>query len=113
MPRTYVDAKTNGFAAAETFRRESSGLIVNCLIPGFIVYGVAKVLELLNPKEWLGYLCNFYRKVVESKPQSMDTESSDTKDVNYYTMMLDVLSGLERTSVLDNTCNNKTKNKNK
>lgn len=51
LPRTYVDAKTNGFAAAETFRRESSGLIVNCLIPGFIVYGVAKVLELLNPKD--------------------------------------------------------------
>ena len=51
LPRTYVDAKTNGFAAAETFRRESSGLIVNCLIPGFIVYGVAKALEFLNPKD--------------------------------------------------------------
>lgn len=50
LPRTWVDAKTNGFAAAETFRRESSGLIVNCLIPGFIVLGVAKILELLNPK---------------------------------------------------------------
>lgn len=50
LPRTWVDAKTNGFAAAETFRRESSGLIVNCLIPGFIVYGVAKALELINPK---------------------------------------------------------------
>lgn len=47
-PRTYVDAKTNGFAAAETCRRESSGLIVNCLIPGFIVLGVAKLLELFN-----------------------------------------------------------------
>ena len=44
-PRTIVDAKTNGFAAAETCRRESSGLIVNCLIPGFIVLGVAKLLE--------------------------------------------------------------------
>ena len=51
LPRTYVEAKTNGFAAAETFRRESSGLIVNCLIPGFIVYGVAKALEFLNPKD--------------------------------------------------------------
>ncbi len=51
LPRTWVDAKTNGFAAAETFRRESSGLIVNCLIPGFIVYGVAKLLELVNPKD--------------------------------------------------------------
>ncbi len=48
LPRTYVDAKTNGFAAAETFRRESSGLIVNCLIPGFIVLGVAKAMEFLN-----------------------------------------------------------------
>ena len=28
VPRTVVDARTNGFAAAETFRRESSGLIV-------------------------------------------------------------------------------------
>lgn len=48
LPRTYVDAKTNGFAAAETFRRESSGLIVNCLIPGFVVLGVAKLMEQFN-----------------------------------------------------------------
>lgn len=48
LPRTYVDAKTNGFAAAETFRRESSGLVVNCLIPGFVVLGVAKALEMLG-----------------------------------------------------------------
>lgn len=68
---------------------------------------------MLSPKEWLGYLCNFYLRVAESKPQSMDTESSDTKDVNYYTIMLDVLSGLERTSVLDHTCNNKNENNNK
>ena len=68
---------------------------------------------MLSPKEWLGYLCNFYRRVAESKPQSMDTESSDTKDVNYYTIMLDVLSGLERTSVFDHTFNNKNENNNK
>ncbi|HIU93350.1 MAG TPA: hypothetical protein IAD26_09500 [Candidatus Limenecus avicola] len=48
VPRTVVDAKTNGFAAAETFRRESSGLIVNCLIPGFIVLGIAKLMEAFN-----------------------------------------------------------------
>ena len=51
VPRTVVDAKTNGFAAAETFRRESSGLVVNCLIPGFIVLGVAKILELFNKSD--------------------------------------------------------------
>lgn len=50
-PRTIVDAKTNGFAAAETFRRESSGLIVNCLIPGFFVLGAAKLMEAFGSKE--------------------------------------------------------------
>ncbi len=44
-PRTALDARTNGFAAFETFRRESSGLLVNCLLPSFIVLGVAKSLE--------------------------------------------------------------------
>lgn len=48
LPRTVVDAKTNGFAAAETFRRESSGLVVNCLIPGFFVLGAAKAFESFN-----------------------------------------------------------------
>ena len=50
LPRTWVDAKTNGFAAAETFRRESSGLVVNCLIPGGFVWMAAKGLELLRPE---------------------------------------------------------------
>ena len=44
-PRTVVDATRNGFAATETFLRESAGLIINCLIPSFVVYGVAKFLE--------------------------------------------------------------------
>ncbi len=48
-PRTYEDAKTNGFAAAETFRRESSGLIVNCLIPGLAVWGIAGGLQKVVP----------------------------------------------------------------
>ena len=43
-PRTVVDLNQAGIpAAAETFRRESSGLIVNCLIPGAFVYGAAKL----------------------------------------------------------------------
>ncbi len=44
IPRTLVDLKTGLAAALETMRREFSGLIVNCLIPGFIVQGVSKVL---------------------------------------------------------------------
>ncbi len=35
----------NLFGGFEAFRRESSGLIINCLIPSFIVMGVAKLLN--------------------------------------------------------------------
>ena len=44
IPRTVVDLKTGLAASLETARREFSGLIVNCLIPSFIVMGVAKLL---------------------------------------------------------------------
>lgn len=44
-PRTYIESETNAHAGFEAFRRESSGLIVNCLIPSFAVLGVAKALE--------------------------------------------------------------------
>ena len=37
--------KLNLFGGFEAFRRESSGLIINCLIPSFIVIGVAKLLN--------------------------------------------------------------------
>lgn len=45
IPRTAVDAKTGPAAAAETFRRESSGLVVNCLTPSLFVLGMAKLLN--------------------------------------------------------------------
>ena len=52
IPRTLVDLKTSLAAALETMRREFSGLIVNCLMPGFIVKGIAKVLP--KPKNLKG-----------------------------------------------------------
>lgn len=42
-PRTAIESATNLFAGFEALRRESSGLIVNCLIPGFIVKGFSHV----------------------------------------------------------------------
>lgn len=46
VPRTIVETKeSNGHAGFEAFRRESSGLIVNCLIPSFIVMAIAKLLH--------------------------------------------------------------------
>ncbi len=46
IPRSIIETKeSNGHAGFEAFRRESSGLVVNCLIPSFIVMGVAQLLK--------------------------------------------------------------------
>ena len=45
LPRTLVESMTNPFAGFEAFRRESSGLIVNCLIPSVITLGIAKCIN--------------------------------------------------------------------
>ena len=42
LPRTIVESITNWFAGFEAFRRESSGLVVNCLIPRLSTLGIAK-----------------------------------------------------------------------
>lgn len=44
-PRTIVEGQTNPYAGFEAFRRESSGLIINCMIPGIIVLGIAKGIQ--------------------------------------------------------------------
>ena len=51
LPRTFVESLTNWFAGFEALRRESSGLIVNCLIPSYITMGAAFGLnKLIMPK---------------------------------------------------------------
>lgn len=45
LPRTFIESLTNWFAGFEAFRRESSGLIVNCMIPSFISLGFAAILN--------------------------------------------------------------------
>jgi len=51
LPRTFVESLTNWFAGFEAFRRESSGLIVNCLIPGAVAWMGAKCFNnLIMPK---------------------------------------------------------------
>ncbi len=46
VPRTIIETReSNAYAGMEAFRRESSGLIVNCLLPSFIVMGLAGLLQ--------------------------------------------------------------------
>lgn len=54
-PRTVVDLETAGpAAAAETFRRETSGLVVNCLIPSAFVFASAAAVNNIFMKEFPG-----------------------------------------------------------
>ena len=51
LPRTYVESKTNWFAGFEAFRREASGLVVNCMIPGAIAWlGAVGLNKFIMPK---------------------------------------------------------------
>lgn len=45
VPRTIVEGQTNVYGGFEAFRRESSGLIINCMIPSLIVWGIANVIQ--------------------------------------------------------------------
>lgn len=51
LPRTFVESMTNWFAGFEAFRREASGLVVNCLIPGSIAWlGAIGLNKYIMPK---------------------------------------------------------------
>ena len=83
IPRTVVDLKTGLAASLETARREFSGLIVNCLIPSFVVMGVGKLLpkqgELTNTnvvKSWangdvIDKLSGVYSQAQTAAPQDV------------------------------------------
>ena len=43
-PRTFVDLTRNVYSGAETFIRETAGLLTNCLLPGFIGIAVVKLI---------------------------------------------------------------------
>ncbi len=78
LPRTIVESMTNWFAGFEAFRRESSGLVVNCLIPSLITLGLAKLLNpIFMPKginmsrawadrEFLDKTAEYYKKASSS-----------------------------------------------
>lgn len=51
-PRTAVDMKRNPQAGIETFVRESSGLVVHCLLPGFIAVGISSLMTMGLNKEF-------------------------------------------------------------
>lgn len=89
IPRTYVDLKTAGPAAAvETIRREFSGTFVDCIMPGFIVLGAGKLLN-----------SAFMKKFNTNMTSSWASEEA-----------LDKLSSIYKTTKTASNANNVTKN---
>ncbi len=80
IPRAAVDFNTNAHAGLETLRRESSGLLVNCLLPSYFVMGVAGFLNYLSlPKEYrhLGMATSWADEDTIKKLASFATQKQD------------------------------------
>lgn len=56
-PRAVVEGQTNIYAGFEALRRESSGLIVNCMTPSLFVLGIAIVVQgfIMGPKSGMAH----------------------------------------------------------
>ena len=66
LPRTFVESLTNWFAGFEALRRESSGLIVNCLIPGGVAWlGALGLNKFIMPKNTNMASCWADRTLIE------------------------------------------------
>ena len=59
-PRTVFDSFTNIFNGFETLCRESFGLIINCLAPGFVAIGAGKFLDKFLIKTGAKDMANCY-----------------------------------------------------
>lgn len=80
LPRTFVESRTNWFAGFEAFRRESSGLIVNCLIPSFITWGVAQGMNnFIMPKGSNMAGCWADSSLIEKATELYEKSHSDNK----------------------------------
>lgn len=80
LPRTVVESMTNWFAGFEAFRRESSGLVVNCLIPGFMTMGLAALVNpLIMPKGTNLAACWADRSLIDKAADYYKNAKSDDK----------------------------------
>ncbi|MGM9994027.1 MAG: hypothetical protein ACI37R_04785 [Candidatus Avigastranaerophilus sp.] len=99
IPRTLVDLKTGLAAALETFRREFSGLFVNCLMPGLIVKGLASILPKANELKGTNVVNSWansdsINKLKSVYQQAQESGAADTTK-EYVTRALTSLEGLD------------------
>lgn len=80
LPRTWVESKTNWFAGFEAFRREASGLVVNCMIPGAIAWLTALGLnKIIMPKNINMAQCWADHSLIDKLSETYTKSSSNDK----------------------------------
>ncbi len=83
VPRTIIETKeSNVYAGMEAFRRESSGLVVNCLLPSFIVMGIAELLQKFGVVKGIKGMSNVWAneetlKIVQKYLQNAEGKGSN------------------------------------
>ncbi len=96
LPRTIVESMTNWFAGFEAFRRESSGLIVNCLIPSFITLGIAKLLNpAFMPKGANMSRCWADKDLINEAAAYYESSIADDKVADSLKRMINSLEGVD------------------
>ena len=95
LPRTYVESLTNWFAGFEAFRRESSGLIVNCMIPSVVAMGFAAALnKFVIPKGANMSTCWADSSLIQ---KATDIYSASQSDDKVKDSLKEILKGIEGT----------------
>jgi len=101
VPRTIIETKeSNAHAGFEAFRRESSGLIVNCLIPSFAAVGVAAlaqrpIMESFSKSNLSTTFANSNTLDIIHKEYTAATGKGAEKTQNYFKNMLKKLHGVD------------------
>lgn len=96
LPRTIVESMTNWFAGFEAFRRESSGLIVNCLIPSYVTLLAAIGLnKAIMPKNVDMANCWADSSLIERASEIYKKTSSEDKVKSTFKEMLGDIQGYE------------------
>lgn len=96
LPRTVVESMTNWFAGFEAFRRESSGLIVNCLIPSLVTLGIAKCINpAFMPKGTNMSNCWADSSLIKKAEEYYKNSSSEDKVADSLKKILGNIEGFE------------------
>jgi hypothetical protein len=96
LPRTFVESLTNWYAGFEALRRESSGLVVNCLIPSGIAFGYAAIFnKLIMPKGANMSSCWADSNLIQKATDIYSQSNADDKVKDTFKQILNSIEGVD------------------